>query len=86
MEVKILSEDKNVIEVEIDNLTVTETIREYLNKDKTVEFAAWKRSHPNNPPMLRVQTKGKSPIKAIQDAIDSITKDINSIASEAKKA
>jgi len=85
MEVKVLNEDKKVIEVQIDNLTVTETIREYLNKDKSDEFAAWKRVHPSNPPMLRVQTKGKSPKKAIQEAIDSISKDINDIASEAKK-
>ncbi|MBS3072731.1 hypothetical protein J4477_02770 [Candidatus Pacearchaeota archaeon] len=86
MAIKVLTEDKNVIEVQIDNLTATEIIREYLNKDKSVEFAAWKRSHPNNPMVLRVQTKGKTPSKAIQDAIDAISKDADNIASEVKKA
>jgi len=85
MEIKIVSEDKNVIEVEISNLTIAEILRVYLNEDKSVEFAAWKREHPDKSPILRVETKGKSPKKAINDAIDAISKEINNISSEVKK-
>lgn len=86
MEVKILKEEKNIIEVSIANLTVAEVLRAYLNLDKSVVFAAWNREHPDKPPILRVETKGKDPKKAVKDAIDSISKDIGDVASDFKKA
>ena len=85
MEVKILKDEKNEIEISIDSLTIAEILRDYLNKDSAVNFAAWKREHPNNPLILRVETKGKSAKKAIEDAIEDIQKDADKLVAEVKK-
>lgn len=77
MDVKILKEEKNEIELELGNLTIAEILRVYLNNDSSVKFAAWKREHPTENPTLRVQTDGKTAKKAINDAITSLTKDLD---------
>lgn len=85
MEIKVLKDEKNEIEVSINSLTVVEVLREYLNKDSAVIFSAWRQEHPNKPAILRVETKGKSAKKAIQDAIDEIEKDTEKLVAEVKK-
>ncbi|MFA6022820.1 MAG: RpoL/Rpb11 RNA polymerase subunit family protein [Candidatus Pacearchaeota archaeon] len=85
MDIKIIKDEKNEIEISIDSLTIAEVLREYLNKDSSVIFAAWKREHPNKPVVLRIETKGKSPRKAIEDAIEQIQKEADKLVSEVKK-
>jgi len=46
MEMKILKSEKDEMELEIENLTIAEILRVYLNKDSSVIFAAWKRDYP----------------------------------------
>lgn len=75
MDVKIINEDKNSMDVELDNLTLAEILRVYLNKDSDVGFVAWKREHPTKNPVLSV--KAKNPKKAIKDAVSAITKDLD---------
>lgn len=72
---EILKQEKEAIEVQLDNLTLAEILRVYLNKDSDVKFAAWKRDHPTKNPILSV--KGKNPKKAIKDAVSAITKDLD---------
>ena len=86
MEVKILKDEKNELELSIDSLTIAEVLRGYLNKDENVIFAAWKKEHPNKPLILRIETKGKSPRKAVEDAIEHIQKDSEKLVVEVKKA
>ena len=81
----ILKDSKEELEVEIGSLTIVEILRVYLNKDSSVTFAAWKRDHPTKKPILSVRTKGKTPKKALNDAIASITKDLDSIETDFKK-
>jgi DNA-directed RNA polymerase subunit L len=85
MEMNILRDSKEELEVEIGSLTMVEILRVYLNKDSSVTFAAWKREHPTKKPILLVKTKGKTPKKAINDAIDLITKDLDAIETDFKK-
>ena len=85
MNIKILKSDKNEIEVELDNLTIAEILRVYLHKDSSVEFAAWRREHPSKPVILRVETKGKSAKKAIEDAANVIMKEADKLVSDVKK-
>jgi len=85
MEVKILKDEKNNIEIELSNLTIAEVIREYLHQDSSVEFAAWRRDHPSKPIILKVETKGKTAKKAIEDAINLIIKEADSLVSIVKK-
>jgi len=85
MEMNILKDSKEELEVEIGSLTMVEILRVYLNKDSSVTFAAWKREHPTKKPILAVRTKGKTPKKAINDAIAAITKDLDGIEADFKK-
>ena len=85
MELKVLNDSKDEIEVQIDSLTLVELLRVYLNKDSAVSFAAWKRNHPSEAPILKVKTKGKSAKKAIDDAVKAITKELEKIENDFKK-
>ena len=70
---------KDEIEVQLGSVTLVEILRVYLNKDAAVTFAAWKQEHPTKNPILRVTTKGKTATKAINDAVATITKDLDKI-------
>lgn len=83
MEVQILKEDKEGLEVQIGSLTLAEILRVYLNKDSNVDFAAWKRDHPTKNPILSI--KGKSPKKALKDAVYAITKDLEKLEKDFEK-
>lgn len=84
MKVNILKQSKEEIEVQLDNLTLAEILRVYLNKDSSVSFAAWKREHPTEKPILKVNTKGKTVKKAINDAVSAIVKDLDKVEKDFK--
>lgn len=86
MEIKILKDEKDNLLVEMDNQTVAELLRVYLNKDDAVELAAWKRENPNKPVIFEIRTKGKSARKVLSDAISTVEKDTGKILDEFKKA
>ena len=85
MEIKVLNNSKEEIELEIDSLTLVEILRVYLNKDSSVNFAAWKREHPTRNPILLVKTKGKTAKKAVNDAVSAIVKDLDKAETDFKK-
>jgi len=85
MDIKVLNSSKDEIEVEVESLTIVEILRVYLNKDSSVNLAVWKRKHPTENPVLLVKTKGKSPKKAIDDAVKAATKDLDKLADDFKK-
>ena len=85
MEIKILKNTKDELEAEIDSTTIAEILRVYLNKDGNVIFAAWKKEHLTKNPVLKVQTKGKTAKKAVNDAVSAITKDLDEIEADFKK-
>lgn len=79
MEINVLESSNDEIKIEIENLTIAEILRVYLNKDSSVVFAAWKREHPTKKPVLSVKTKGKKAKKAVSDAVSAIIKDLDKI-------
>ena len=83
MEVKILNQEKNTLDVELDNLTMVEVLRVYLNKESGVKLAAWKRDHPFKNPVLHVEAD--NPKSALKKAITAVEKDIDNAVSEFKK-
>jgi DNA-directed RNA polymerase subunit L len=85
MEINILKDEKEEMELQMNNLTMAEILRVYLNKDSSVTFAAWKRAHASENPILLVKTKGKTAKKAINDAISSLIKELDKIESDFKK-
>jgi len=86
MEIKILKDEKNDLELSIDNQTIAEIVRSYLNKDSSVKLGAWRKEHYSKPLILKVKTEGKSAKKALQDAISKIQKDLDKYKNEFKKA
>ena len=85
MEVNVIKSSKDEMEVEIESVTIAEILRVYLNKDSAVTFAAWRREHPTKKPILLVKTKGKTPKKAIADAVKFCEKDLDNLNSDFKK-
>jgi len=86
MQIEILKDEKNDLEISIDNQTVAEIIRVYLNKDDKVKLGAWRKVHYSKPLILKIVTDGKTAKKALHDAIDKTMKDLNKYKEEFKKA
>ncbi|MBM3247674.1 hypothetical protein FJZ17_04010 [Candidatus Pacearchaeota archaeon] len=86
MEVKVITDEKDNLVVELNNQTIAELLRAYLNKDDAVVKAVWKREHPEKPVIFEVKTKGKSAKKAIEEAINHIEKEADKAVEEFKKA
>ena len=84
MNVEILKQGKNEEELKIDNITVAEILRNYLNR-QGVEFAAWRREHPAKPIIFRIESSGKSVNKEVGDAVLAIKKDLDKFLSGLKK-
>ena len=84
MEVKILKQEKDELEVKLDNQTVAEILRVYLNNNG-IEFAACWRAHPTKPVIMKIVAKGKTVKKEVSEAVSAIKKDLDKIASLAKK-
>lgn len=82
MEIKVLKDDKDVIEVELSSVTVAEVLRVYLNENGA-KLAVWRREHPTKNPVLHIE--GDKPKKMLKDAIVAVEKDIDSVADEFKK-
>ena len=83
MEVKIISEDKNVLDIEISNLTIAEILRVYLNKEGA-KLAAWRRDHPTKNPILHIEAD--NPKKILKSAIVNIEKELDKLQDDFKKA
>lgn len=82
MEVKIIKDEKNELDIELDNLTVAEFLRAYLNKNDA-KVAAWKRDHPTKNPILHIESD--NPKKTLNNSISQIEKEIESVLKEFKK-
>ncbi len=85
MEIKVIKDEKNNLVVELDNQTIAELLRVYLNRDSDVEFAAWKRQHPDNPVIFEIKTSGKDPKKIIDSTISLIEKELLKLSDDFKK-
>jgi len=85
METTILEESKERMELEIENMTIAELLRVYLNKNSNVTFAAWKREHITKNPILLIKTKDEDCKKALKNAIKEIEKDLEKTQKEFSK-
>lgn len=83
MEVKILTDEKGKLDVEIDDLTIAELLRTYLNKEPGIKLAAWRREHPEKNPVLHIEAD--NPKAILKKAIAAVQKDLDKYADEAKK-
>lgn len=86
MEIEIIKDEKNELEIQLDNQTIAELIRVYLNEDDAVKLGVWKREHYSKPVILRIETEGKTAKKALQDAIVKAQKELKKYGDEFAKA
>ena len=84
MNVEIIKQEKNDIELKIDNQTIAEILRVYLNKEE-IDFAAWRKEHPSKPLIMKVQSSNKTVKKVFSDAVATIKKDLDKISADLKK-
>ncbi len=84
MEVNVLKAEKNDVELTIDNLTIAEILRVYL-EDGGGHFAAWKREHPSKPVLFKIETSSGTAKKAVSDAVSEIKKDADKVVAALKK-
>jgi len=85
MKVNILKEEKNELEVQIEDQTIAELVRVYLNEDSDVKLGAWKKEHYSKPVILKIVTNGKTAKKALHDTIAKAQKDLKKYSDEFKK-
>ena len=83
MNIEVTKQEKNEIELKIDNQTIAELLRVYLN-NQGIEFAAWRKEHPTKPLIMKIQSS-KSIKKAVSDAVAAAKKDLEKISSGLKK-
>lgn len=84
MNIEIISQENDMLELRVDNLTVAEILRVYLNENG-VKFAAWRRDHLTKPVIFRIESSGKSVKKAVSEAIASINKDLSVLSKISSK-
>ena len=84
MNIEIISAEKDDVEFKIDNITIAEIMRVYLN-EQGIKFAAWRREHPSKPVVMKIQTSSGTVKKAVADAVSAIQKELDSLASALKK-
>ena len=83
MNIEITKQEKNDIELKIDNQTIAEVLRVYLN-NQGIEFSAWRKEHPTKPIVMKIQSTNAVK-KAVSDAIAAAKKDLEKISSGLKK-
>lgn len=85
MNVEITQSEKDDVELKVDNPTIVELLRVYLNQ-QGVKFVAWRREHPSKPVIMKIQASSGTVKKAVSEAIVAIQKDIDAISTLIKKS
>lgn len=89
MKLKILKQDKNLLEVEVEGESVgfVNLIKEELWEDKNVDEAAYIKEHPYMAePKVYLKTKKKKTKRALNDAIKRISAQLKEFKGEFKRA
>jgi len=79
MDVKILTNEKNVLEMELRGAdqSLAQLLAEKISEDKDVEFASFKVEHPIvGEPKIYVRTKKGEPGKLVLEKLDEIKKEV----------
>jgi len=79
MDAKILTNEKNVLEMELRGAdqSLAQLLAEKLSEDKDVEFASFKVEHPIvGEPKIYVRTRKGEPGKLVLEKLDEIKKEV----------
>ena len=89
MQVNVLNNDKKMIEIEMVDCdsAIPRMLVEELNKDKGVEFAAFKKDHPIlGWPKIVLKTKKDDPLDMIVEKLEGIKKEFTDFHKQFKDA
>jgi len=87
MEVKILTNEKNVLEMELKGAdpSLAQLLAEKLSDEKDVEFASSKVEHPLlGEPKLYIRTKKGEPGKLVLEKLEEIKKEVSDFRAQFK--
>ncbi|MCI0503776.1 DNA-directed RNA polymerase subunit L [Candidatus Micrarchaeota archaeon] len=87
MEVKILTNEKNVLEMELRGAdsALAQLLAEKLGEDKDVEFASSKVEHPLvGEPKLYIRTKKGEPAKLVLEKLEEVKKEVTDFRAQFK--
>ena len=79
MEVKILVNEKNVVEVDLGDMdqSLAQLLVEKLNEDKDVDFASYKVEHPlTGTPKIFLRTKKGDASKLLLEKLDEVKNEV----------
>ncbi len=83
MNVKVLNEDGEKLEIEVDDMTLVNIIHENLWKKK-IDYAAWAKDHPVlSKPVLAI--KSKDPKKSLIEAAEKVIDDVDDLRKKFNK-
>ena len=88
MELQVLSKSKDSLEFKIigERHTLPALLKSFLLEDPKVEFASYKLEHPlDADSIFVVKTQGKTPQKALEDAVKAVNKELEQFKSSVKK-
>jgi DNA-directed RNA polymerase subunit L len=85
MHVEIIQSEKDDFELKVDNPTIAELVRVYLN-EQGIKFAAWRKEHPSKPVIMLIQTSSGTVKKAVSDAVGAIQKELDELTAVLKKS
>ncbi|MFH1785743.1 MAG: RpoL/Rpb11 RNA polymerase subunit family protein [Candidatus Micrarchaeota archaeon] len=80
MDVKVLVNDKNIIELDLGKTdqSLAQLLVEKLNEDSDVEFASYKVEHPiTATPKIYLRTKKGDPSKLLLEKLDEIKNEVS---------
>lgn len=82
MELKIISKEKNSLKLEVmgEDHTLCNALRKELWNDKNIDVSGYHVEHSLiSSPVLVIETKKKSPVKALESAADRLIKQNNEL-------
>lgn len=85
MELRTVAEEDSVIEIEVEGEddTVLNVVREALLADDDVEVATYARGHPElDKPKLRVETSSGDPLDKIREVVRSLRSEFDDLESD----
>lgn len=84
MNIVFLKKEKNEVELTIDNITIAEILRVYLN-EAGADLAVWRREHPSKPVVMKIVSSDKPVTRVVSEAVSALKKDLSKLSGILKK-
>ncbi|MBI5553685.1 MAG: DNA-directed RNA polymerase subunit L [Candidatus Diapherotrites archaeon] len=89
MELEVISKDKNLLEFRLkgERHSLPNLLKARLSENKSVEFVSYMLAHPlDTDAVFVIRTKGKDPVKVLEEGLEEIETELESFEAGLKKA